>query len=237
MSFNNLYNSLKIQLFIIFSITFFSIIVIFFKFDNSKIKFISKFKVHLELDRTYYGKYISLLDQEIYESIKNYKNLTIKYKQNTGNQFTAIGTKQEIARDLEIVKNILFTVNEKNYILTIEEVNSNLLLIEEMINKKIDFYKHEDSIILFYDIDGDEGDGKASLNRLFNTFSLDDNSSIKAIRNIYNINKKIIQDFSINNIYLYSRSKNKAYLIRTIFVVGLVLGFICIMLNIKKRSS
>ena len=234
MSFNNLYNSLKIQLFIIFSITFFSIIVIFFKFDNSKIKFISKFKVPLELDRTYYGKYISLLDQEIYESIKNYKNLTIKYKQNNRYQFTAIGTKQEIARDLEIVKNILFTVNEKNYILTIEEVNSNLLLIEEMINKKIDFYKHEDSIILFYDIDGD---GKASLNRLFNTFSLDYNSSIKAIRNIYNINKKIIQDFSINNIYLYSRSKNKAYLIRTIFVVGLVLGFICIMLNIKKRSS
>ena len=226
------FKNLKVQLFIIISITLLTMGIIFFKFDESKLEFHAKFDMPQEWDRTFYGKYRSLLDLEIYDSMQKYKDLSINYRKQSANLFYAQGTKKKIKEDLKIVKSVLLEINKKNFNFSINHNKSVLEKVEKLFNEKINSYKKKDLVVMFYE---DYGGSKSNPIKILDNFSLDKYTSVETARSLYELNKDKIENFSIDNMYLYSKTKNKTYLIRTVFLIGLILSFISILLSVKKN--
>ena len=208
----------KNQILIICFLTIFSSLLTYLKFNDDKIIYRVKFTIPLEFSNTYYQYYLHLYKNEVKKMIESNQNTKVEIQKD--GVFFIRATKKQIIDEIEFVKSGMHKINEKNFNLSRIDYQSRENLI-------IDLLKNYQKDTIVTNSKGEEISIISSLERFIK-------KNHNTLNDTYEYNKKIIDNFSVQNLNLSSKAKNKFEIINSIVILGVIFSLISFLFNIRR---
>ena len=223
--------SLKNQSIIIFIITAISVIFLYSTSDDSKILYEAEIDILVQDNNTYYGNdYRYMYKERVAKYIKE-ENLSFEYED--FNKYWITSTKKKIEEESRKLLIILRKLNNENIILTKQLVDEQKDYINDVLLKFETFsiphqpYNHQQLYDRYsYKIDAMTDDVISYINK-----------SEKLIDNQASYNKEVLNNFSIEEHFLFRKSKTRLEKINIAIIFGIIAEFFCIIFYRKKFRS
>lgn len=218
--------SLKNQSIIIFLLTIISVFFLYNKFDDSKILYEGEIDIMIDNTNTYYGSNRNLYTQTISKYVQ--KNTTFIYE--NFSKYWIVAPKREIIEESTKLVKFLHTVNEENYLLSKKIIKDQKNYIESIIFKgEIFMIPHQP-----YNHDQLFKNYKNSLLEMTDDIREYIKKNEKILDDTFLYNKELLNNFSIDDHFLFRKSKTKLEIINLAIIFGILAEFFCIILHKRK---